>query len=83
MEIKLKHLKEESEEAALLSLAVRMYDYYSDPVDEVPYWESMRRNALTIRKRFEGTPLQNVATTVLVGIMSALEEKLKAGGGKT
>lgn len=82
MDIKLKKIEEGSKEAELLSLCVRFYDYYSDPVKDDIYWQSMIRHANEVHKRFKDTEFDTVASTMVVGMCEALEEKYKARGGK-
>lgn len=77
MEVKLTKINDGSKEAELLSLICRYYDYYSKPVKDDIFWDSLIRHGRTIHDMHKGTELETVASSLVVGVCNAIEEKYK------
>lgn len=78
MEVKLKTIQEDSKEAEMLSLVMRFYDHYSIPSADEAYWDEVIKYAHKVIERFDGTPLRQPVSKIMVGMCDALEAKYKA-----
>lgn len=76
MNIALKKVKEGSNEAKILELAVKFYDYYSDVSEKQTYWDEVYQMANRTIAKFTGDD-KAIATKAMLAAMDLLETKLK------
>lgn len=80
MQVNFKKLGEASEEAKMLSLAIRFYDYYSDVPNTAEYWDEVLGSAKKVCDMFKGGPLEQEVLKIMLGMCDALEVKGKNAG---